>query len=731
MQLSFTSTLVFGFFLFGAMSTPPSSLSTMDGIRSESHECPGEAVSLLQRAARLKEPTEPSSLETLVLAARRSALSAAGEESMAPRSLETMLTEDSGVYSIGRPLKEGERIALIADGFDNEHGFAVQFLDADGEEATEFKVKPQKRHVARNTRVAGKWGQPIISSEDDYPSVLQHPGKTVRMDFEWATSGWRAYVDGVRQKELDLPRETKRPVAVQVRGTMVNAHVVLAVPNESFGAMDKNVTPGHEVLPHRRGDIIKYTLPRVMTKGDAVHLTADGWEKGDDWSIKFHDRAGNVAFSWSPHRKDEYVARNMMTKGFEPGSQDIWGLKETGGQWPFLYGTKGEVNVLFEWTWSFWATSVDGIRRPDLDFYHRTLHPISSVTLTTGLNRPKVSFHHARQGSPSLSASRPDGCDAAGELPLPVVQQIAPGSGKSASLHASSGLHRVVGTNGVLVLTLARKPERLTRAVGALGKVGIVPVPFPATDAECASPDELDLGIRRIRARQRPSVALVRADKARQTPEQWWRETKVAQAIADSHRRALQAALARPGAEWTAILEDDAVPAGGARLWDESFTKAWAAVPKSAKFVRLGWCGTGPPYDETFNKTDGSFKVGQWKQPKAHEVDRKSQKGDSHASDGGCTTAYLVHRSIIPRMLQLFPCTEALDSCFLWSLFMTLNDEGNLWGADNMVNIDVDAKKLDAHEAAKHARRQNLSYIQAGVLQQARDVPSTRRLATW
>lgn len=713
-----SKTVVFSISLVAcaAQNLPPA-MTRMTGTNSEFPARLDETLSLLQRTVRLtnKGKAAPDML---------------GDEEFLPRGRDTMLTKTSGVFKIGRSMKEGDSIVIMADSFNDQHGFDVQFLDAEGWEAAEFKVQPQQRRVVRNSMRDGHWMTPVISVGDDYP--FHDQPSPLKIVLEWGVFGWRAFVNGVLESHLSFPRETKPPEALKVKGTLTNCHVILkeAAPEMSFGLLVSNVqTNSRSLVPHSNGENLEYTFPRMMIKGDSVHLLASGWLEGKDWSIFFHDQTGNVAFAWSPRHNNKVVSRNVMTKGSRPNSEQIWGLEEVGGQWPFLHGTEGPVDVLFEWTWSYWATSVDGIRRPDLDFYHRTIYPISYVSLSPGLKAPKISFHQASKGS-GLSAARPDGCDAAGELSQTDTQKLALASSTPGE-HARPiefsladanirGLHRVVGKDGVLVLTLARQPERLVRAVSALGKVGIVPVPFPATDAKCASPEELDLGIRRAHARESHNVALIRAQKAGQSEEQWWQETKVAQAIADSHRRALQAALARRDHEWTAILEDDAVPFGGTDSWDESFTKAWAAIPDGVKFVRLGWCGAGPPYEEHFTATDGGFVVGQW-------VDHGNFT-DPHASDGGCTTAYIVHRSIIPQMLQMFPCTEAVDSCFLWKLFMS--DRGShLWGAKHMVNMDVDANKLNRHEAAIHTRRLHLKYIQAGVLQQARDVPSTRRLA--
>merc|ERR1719223_122163 len=265
------------------------------------------------------------------------------------------------------------------------------------------------------------------------------------------------------------------------------------------------------------------------------------------------------------------------------------------------------------------------------------------------------------------------------------------------------------------MISLDHQPERYAHSLMQLAHAGIQPLPFPATDVQCASPDALDMGVRRLGAREDGERAARRAHKAGQTVDEWWRETRVAQAIADSHRRALQAALARRE-EWTAIFEDDAVPQGDPDVWSAAFAEAWAALSPTVDLVRLGWCGTGPPYRSMFTDTKGGFRIATWI-PKPPATDAGA-KMHAHESDGGCTTGYIVRRSAAAELLSVFPCTQVVDSCFLWSLFMR-DVDGREWGSRHMASIDTSLPedgKQDGH-----------SYVQRGVVRQAFELKSTRR----
>lgn len=210
-----------------------------------------------------------------------------------------------------------------------------------------------------------------------------------------------------------------------------------------------------------------------------------------------------------------------------------------------------------------------------------------------------------------------------------------------------SHLHEIVGRDGVLMLSVGKpKLFRYNFASQQLQKVGIFPTLFHAMDDKSPA-TALNLachlntsGTCKLNSSKNRSGTL----KGQITSGRGCTNS-IEQAIAGSHRRALQVALAR-NQSWTAIFEDDAVPVYGHLPWDAQFRLAWAKLPAAARFVRLNWCfdrgripvGARP-------SVDGSF---QWVRT---------------PGPGGCTSAYMVHKSIIPEILTIFPCCAAVDTC--------------------------------------------------------------------
>jgi len=241
-------------------------------------------------------------------------------------------------------------------------------------------------------------------------------------------------------------------------------------------------------------------------------------------------------------------------------------------------------------------------------------------------------------------------------------------------------LHDVVGEDGVVLIHVDDEEIAMRNGEG-LVPVGVVATPFAATDARVASPDELSEGCVLGGDAGVETLCPSRPDGGHASGC----VNRVEQAIADSHRRALEFALGR-ASDWTAIFEDDALPVTGgiASEWNNAFARVWPHVPEEAKMVRLGWC--------TFEEDVGPvtqhvlFDGGDFKILSALSI------GDGEYYAGGCTTAYLVHRSIIPRLLDVFPCCSPIDSCLEEKFFyqpagcrasMTCD------GGANMVSIDA------------------------------------------
>lgn len=284
-----------------------------------------------------------------------------------------------------------------------------------------------------------------------------------------------------------------------------------------------------------------------------------------------------------------------------------------------------------------------------------------------------------------------------------VPQRISPDS----DFHFGS-LHDVVGQDGVLVISLLRKQNRFEHSLGKLKDADIWPTEFPAADAECVSEEELRQGCIHEGSGDGEDACQGRTGTGCTSTNE--------QAVAESHRRALAAAMERER-EWTAILEDDVVPVRP-EIWNAAFHEAWKQVPDHVKLVRLSWCHfpnevawanlSHDSYGEV-----GDFLLSDWT--------GYSWDTGRHYNPGLCTSAYMVHRDIIPEMLQLFPCCSAVDSCYLYDFFVKGWDTGTPRGVEVMMHLDAQGSM----DFAKGFQMTDMA--QGGVLvQDTREIPSER-----
>jgi len=245
-----------------------------------------------------------------------------------------------------------------------------------------------------------------------------------------------------------------------------------------------------------------------------------------------------------------------------------------------------------------------------------------------------------------------------------------------------SALHDVVGEDGVKVITLKRMPERFYHSAQFLQRAGIQPKMHEATDAQTSNmtPDSLSHV-----CTPQSEKATKSANITKNSSFQCGRENAsgkgcsfVEQSIADSYYRALVEAKNREQ-DWTAIMEDDVIPVQ-MDGWDRNFKLAWEALPPSARLVRLTWCGVRDWiwYERVFNSTAGKFYILKY-------------MGDNsqHYLAGGCFAAFIVHRNVIPQMLNVFPCCMQIDTCFERDLF----DAG--FGMKYMYYMDINDWKRD------------------------------------
>jgi hypothetical protein len=177
------------------------------------------------------------------------------------------------------------------------------------------------------------------------------------------------------------------------------------------------------------------------------------------------------------------------------------------------------------------------------------------------------------------------------------------------------------------------------------------------------------------------------------------KHARAVQALADSHRRALIAAQDR-NYTWTAILEDDAIPMDEdfPENWPEAFEQIWEKLPKVARFVRLGYCNpSGRPNYLVNTFIKGSpFRMTNWLGYLTPD-----KNGWYGYMPGMCTTAYMVHKEVIPELLKIFPCSGQIDGCYLGWFGHPWKGEHESKGFKVLYNIETNKPVEKAYADAK------------------------------
>merc|ERR1719440_871545 len=121
------------------------------------------------------------------------------------------------------------------------------------------------------------------------------------------------------------------------------------------------------------------------------------------------------------------------------------------------------------------------------------------------------------------------------------------------------------------MLSLKKESERFESTSARLQKIGIYPTRFEAADG--SDP--------KLSARYLQENAVDYSHRSKESG--FWfginsTHVRAVQALAVSHKRALEAAQKRNNS-WTAILEDDAIPVNGLPLnFAEEFEKVWSKL---------------------------------------------------------------------------------------------------------------------------------------------------------
>lgn len=292
--------------------------------------------------------------------------------------------------------------------------------------------------------------------------------------------------------------------------------------------------------------------------------------------------------------------------------------------------------------------------------------------------------------------------------------KVPPGLEKIVEEDWKRGLHRVVGKDGVLMISLPDDTDRAENSRAKLAEIGIHPKLFWGTDGRNRKTSQaaMDRGI---------DWAHATSDVIEHYKPGSVHARSVA-GLADSHRGAIVEASQR-NETWTAIMEDDAVPADERMdrpKFFEAFESAWAKIPSHARLVRLGYC-----------------QLRYWNDPEQApslaglELDTYADGGkfrftrwmglSGHYQAGGCTTAYMVHRDMIPELLSLFPCPCTLDCCFNNLFNKNTDGEGShgksTKGLGFLVNLEPHISVDMAFENAKLTKGYEF-VAQFGILKQ-------------
>lgn len=271
--------------------------------------------------------------------------------------------------------------------------------------------------------------------------------------------------------------------------------------------------------------------------------------------------------------------------------------------------------------------------------------------------------------------------------------------------------HDVVGKSGVLQIQ-PRGANAEHHRQRAMNVAGIVTTPFSATDAGTAGAQELKDA---CPLSSNASVATVCSRRGGDVGHRGCRSPDE-QAIVASHRRALMAASQR-FEEWTAIIEDDVVPLHPG-LWDDAFRRAWREVPVESKLVRLNWCTSDQQSGAIRRKT---FKdVGYFRLVKY--MSRTDDQGIPQYYADGCTSGYVVHKDLLPELLQMFPCCCNMECCLERQLYYAPTKPVEIDGMYRGEQIMISMDSWDSREAALNYT----SFSQGGVMVRDGQPPSWR-----
>lgn len=122
--------------------------------------------------------------------------------------------------------------------------------------------------------------------------------------------------------------------------------------------------------------------------GFSVRVDGQGWVNNVDATTAFIitlncDKTSDIALSWRAQADSTVISRNSYIN-------HAWGTAETSGSWPPELVSYTPLIIDFQRKSDKWEVSVNGNRKQDLDYKHRTECVVSSASVTSNVLRSRV-----------------------------------------------------------------------------------------------------------------------------------------------------------------------------------------------------------------------------------------------------------------------------------------------------------------------------------------------------
>jgi len=135
------------------------------------------------------------------------------------------------------------------------------------------------------------------------------------------------------------------------------------------------------------GEPSEYRAGRVIQPGETIRIRAEGYEgttsNGESFSIDLKDKLGGIALHWGARFDRKVVLRNAHVNG-------SWGEEENEGLWPHTDPSDKNFQIDFTRGQEGWYIYINGERREEFDFRHRSVSEVHNVIVSDTLVEPSI-----------------------------------------------------------------------------------------------------------------------------------------------------------------------------------------------------------------------------------------------------------------------------------------------------------------------------------------------------